>query len=133
MKKLFVPHKISILLRELGYDEECFTYWNEKGKLVAVGVRSLGSKNSELSDNFCSAPLYQQVIDWLITNYRIFTQVTWYPQIKSWIAESYFMDSGNWITTEKIKNKKLNRVLDISFFEIIEKIKKLEQIESNDE
>lgn len=66
MKQQFVPYELALKLKEKDFDKPCmypfdkyfymdtsyveFIDWNEKYKNI---------------DGFCSAPLWQQVIDWL--------------------------------------------------------------------
>lgn len=56
MKHLFVPYKLALELKEKGFDEPCFGFWNES----YLDLTRFVDKNKELK-----APLYQQVIDWL--------------------------------------------------------------------
>jgi hypothetical protein len=88
MKHLFVPYEIALKLKEKGFDEPCLYHWErgngdmeEAGKNEKWGLFTAGSENwlrqSQLMPqyfdergNICgefSAPLYQQVIDWLKT------------------------------------------------------------------
>lgn len=82
MKELFVPYKLSLLAKEKGFDEPCFGYYNGKGLLRYAGttdenLRTGGMdteemRNQSLNSKYCSAPLYQQLIDWFeIKGYSI--------------------------------------------------------------
>lgn len=81
----FVTYKISLKLKELGFNELCFGYFNCKGNLkISDCSKSINDipfyyKNSEcevwLSSLFsskkvrskiCVAPLWQQAIDWIL-------------------------------------------------------------------
>lgn len=99
MKHLFVPYEIAELLREKHFDEECLTYWELKDNfdpykgfhLRAIiqtthlnspypgeefyGDFFTGYKNSVkemFNTEIVTAPLYQQVIDWLREKHQIF-------------------------------------------------------------
>lgn len=77
MKDLFVSYELAKKFKELGFDEPCFlSYRNSDGEeqLIPTGMPK-PCKNSDLfitsnSDN-CTAPLYQQVTDWLRKTYNI--------------------------------------------------------------
>ncbi len=63
MKHLFVPYEFALLLKEKGFDESCFAHYHKDGMLSDVRLM----KNSEITNKYdsCTAPLYQQVSDWL--------------------------------------------------------------------
>ena len=66
MKNLFVSYEIAILLKEKGFNEPCFAwYYLPEGNLMGLGSQeALKFKNKGSKKHFCSAPLYQQVVDW---------------------------------------------------------------------
>lgn len=71
MKNLFVPYEIAKQLKEKGFNEVCFTNYSKNATLMSVDSAS-GSINTDLSDyEDCSAPLYQQVIDWFRNTHKI--------------------------------------------------------------
>lgn len=55
MKKNFIPYKESIVVKEMGFDEPCFGFYNDNNKPVGGNYPC---------DGINSAPLYQQVFDW---------------------------------------------------------------------
>lgn len=57
MKEQFVTIEIAKKLRELGFNEECFTYWEDK----YTGIEGI--------------PLWQQVIDWLNFEKELFIRL----------------------------------------------------------
>jgi hypothetical protein len=63
MQKEFVPYNLAIQLKELRFDEPCFSYYKEKE------LKSGYCRNK--SDTFCSAPLYQQAFRWFREKYRL--------------------------------------------------------------
>lgn len=87
MKELFVSYELALKLKEKGFDEECIAYWFlslEKGTnkevvsllpIVIVwkaGTMWKGMDNSKCdSEILCTAPLYQQVIDWFREKHKI--------------------------------------------------------------
>ena len=73
MEKEFVSYKTALALKELGFDEPCFGYYDT----VAVSYLTYPSainKNSDIENSLsiskqdknvrCSAPLYQQAFRW---------------------------------------------------------------------
>lgn len=80
-KNQFVTPEIALKLKKLGFDGECFGYFNEKETLKMryfVDLNWVGfklkckniDKGIEIDKNInklCLAPLWQQAIDWLET------------------------------------------------------------------
>lgn len=62
MKNLFLPYSIANELKEKGFNEECLTKYGETSKKL-YDITKYG-KNSDDYEDFTTAPLYQQVIDW---------------------------------------------------------------------
>ena len=75
MKEQFVTYEIALKLKELDFDEECFSAYTESGNLMDIGDYSNDDKIGELDGHsyyiFCLAPLYQQVIDWFREKHKI--------------------------------------------------------------
>lgn len=85
---LFVPHNIAKILREEKFNEQCFGYYDENGEfqffetddLMSVLCKNFVSEfsnntNSEMKAAYptfqCTAPLYQQVVDWFRNKHKI--------------------------------------------------------------
>jgi hypothetical protein len=77
MEKEFVPYEQALALKELGFDEPCFWWYDFEKELRKdrIGVNSINSKYF-LNGNSCSAPLYQQCFRWFRENYGYFTSPT---------------------------------------------------------
>lgn len=88
----FCNYKIAKQLKELGFDEECITFYDNEKKLGFNGKYSTikkGYKSSTVNnlwikrygkDFKCiAAPLYQQVLQWLIEKYNIHVSVSPVP------------------------------------------------------
>ena len=69
MKEQFVPYEQALKLKELGFDEECFTYFkNGIIDLDDEGILEI-YKNYDAHndiDEYISSPLWQQAFDWFI-------------------------------------------------------------------
>ena len=71
MNKEFVPHKQSLSLKELGFDENCFKYYNEE-TLSTVGLFYTYDNPMDFK---CLAPLYQQAFRWFREKCRLFSSI----------------------------------------------------------
>jgi len=60
MKKEFIPYEQALELKELGYDEECLAWYNNRDIFIQ---ESNNNRFITLQKN-CSAPLYQQAFRW---------------------------------------------------------------------
>lgn len=76
MNHLFVPYELALKLKEKGFNEQCLAaYVYVTNSNNNIGLRGCGAiwftvdgiyQNSLYEDEIiCTAPLYQQVIDWL--------------------------------------------------------------------
>jgi hypothetical protein len=71
MEKEFIPYEQALALKELGFDEPCFWWYDFEKELRKdrIGVNSINSKYF-LNGNSCSAPLYQQCFRWFREKYK---------------------------------------------------------------
>lgn len=87
MEKQFVTYSIALKLKELGFDEPClgfFTHLGEIRRYTNLVGDSIGCvnqfqnvKNSDISlgENWCSSPLWQEVMDWFREKHDIHMSV----------------------------------------------------------
>ena len=79
MEKEFVPYELAVKLKELGFDEPCFG-WYENNELVTLleciypEDRLEFIKVGEISKRI-SAPTYSQAFRWFRKKYQIFPEV----------------------------------------------------------
>jgi hypothetical protein len=68
MEKEFVPYEQALALKELGFDEPCFGWYDGK---YTSSINQDYCKNSEewLNTIHCAAPLYQQCWRWFREKY----------------------------------------------------------------
>lgn len=64
LKDLFVPYEIALLAKEKGLNKVCITRWGETSKKLYEAWRPM-MNSAEDGEDFTSAPLYQQLFDWL--------------------------------------------------------------------
>lgn len=83
--KQFCMHGISLKLKELGFNEECLAYYHNHVEPYLVKNGNF-TKNSEqnLYYDDCTAPLWQQVIDWFRDDKKINIEITRFPNINKW-------------------------------------------------
>lgn len=88
----FCTHEISLKLKELGFNQRCFAFYNEKEELVLQDKPyAFWTSNDNINwnrqifrfksdrKNLCSAPLLQQAITWLDTK-------NWYVDVEMYIT-----------------------------------------------
>jgi hypothetical protein len=80
MEKEFIPYEQALALKELGFDEPCFSYYLD-GKLNIFHNTSVNDRiNSKTKDIFNSdvivAPLYQQAFKWFREKYKISGEIS---------------------------------------------------------
>jgi hypothetical protein len=66
MNKEFVTYELALALKELGFDEECLSYYFNK-------QLSFGSRTSY--GEVVEAPLYQQAFRWFREKYNLFYEI----------------------------------------------------------
>ena len=80
MNKYFANYEQSLALKELGFDEPCFGFYNHKGQLILMTQEDENSiqvyKNSyvKLGKQY-TAPLKSQVFKWFRDNHRLYHNI----------------------------------------------------------
>lgn len=74
MKQKFVPYNIGVKLREKGFNEPCFGFFNEKHEFQGFVDCWNYNTNSDFK-MFPTAPLYQDVVDWFREKHKIIIDV----------------------------------------------------------
>ena len=78
MEKEFVPHQQSIDIRELGFNELCFGFYNIRGFFVPdYKVTKLQIDNLKLEE-CCLAPTFSQAFDFFREKYGFLGVPNWY-------------------------------------------------------
>ena len=106
MKEQFVTYEIALKLKELGFDEECFSAYTEDGGLMDIGNYSDYDKIGELDGHSyyisCLSPLWQQCIDWFREKYDIVIEIDRQKYFDTY-ANSYAYE----VVCKVYKNKEL--------------------------
>ena len=67
MTKEFIPYNLALELKELGFDEPCFGYWNIDPQLKTPAFNMV----KPFEHDWClPAPLYQQAFRWFREKYN---------------------------------------------------------------
>lgn len=73
MKNEFVSYEIALSLKELGFNEPCFTYYKNdqlSNILELVKNSEMENVNNEV-DNYISAPTFSQAFRWFREKYKL--------------------------------------------------------------
>jgi hypothetical protein len=77
MEKEFIPYEQALALKELGFDEKCFGYFDSKSELAfntngnAISKDWVWFGNQCLPVDMTLAPLYQQAFRWFRQKYGL--------------------------------------------------------------
>ena len=102
MKEQFVSYKIALKLKELEFDEVCFAHYCNGDLITKTAILKSSTMQYYQQNNInpsnqykgkkCTAPLWQQVIDWFREFKNIVIEV-WYDNTQDdgfpWLYEIY--------------------------------------------
>lgn len=71
----FVPYELSLDLKELGFDEPCFAYYNGYEELDHLMPERVIVGRNYNGDTITSAPLYQQAFRWFREKYYLHSYI----------------------------------------------------------
>ena len=99
MKQKFVPYDIALNLKALGFNEPCFGFFTNNGNIRRYTnydddlntFQSLQNNSITMGDDWCTAPLWQDVIDWCFEQLDFY-----YPSLTLTV---YLDKSGDWTQT----------------------------------
>lgn len=83
MKDLFLNYEDSLFMKEKGFDEECFGFYDQYKKLIISYSIQLNILNNEIA-----APLHSQAVQWILKKAELK-----YPYLSITI---YSDGSGHW-------------------------------------
>jgi hypothetical protein len=124
MYKEFVPYEEALALKELGFDEKCYTYYY---KVREHDIIELWSENYYLPDvsfPITYAPFYRQAFKWLRDKHGVMHRITSYAfgyQIhldnttdpKFWGTDWRFDSEENFSTYEEAELAALKKIIEI--------------------
>ena len=74
MKKEFIPYEQALALKELGFDEPCFSYYknDQLSEILEEVINSeMRNVNNEI-DDYISAPTFSQCFRWFREKYALY-------------------------------------------------------------
>jgi hypothetical protein len=93
MEKEFVPYQPSLDMKELGFDEPCFSYY-KNDQLSEILEEVINSKmrnvNNEI-DDYISAPTFSQCFRWFREKYNLRGFIGFRPNVKQFDCHIYDM------------------------------------------
>lgn len=94
-KELFIPYELSVIAKDKGFNKECLALYNDKNEPFIPEDSTILLSNSLKK---LTAPLYQQIIDWLdLKGIRIHTKNSasgqWNYEIRKWNGDNQI---GKW-------------------------------------
>lgn len=102
MNKEFIPYEPSMDLKELGFNEPCFGYYNNMGGYIdEYGKLNSSCNKPGMHGKYCTAPLYQQVFRWFREKYNIDGFVQIEPLNKKYGYVTYDRKKGNYTESER--------------------------------
>ena len=117
MKKEFIPYKLALELKELGFDEPCLGNYKKTGGLHILHYGTCGSTKS---DNFnILAPLYQQAFRWFREKYNLNSLIIdsksydWYFDINDMKIDDVISEVLYFKTYEEAELECLKKLIEI--------------------
>lgn len=88
MIKEFIPYEQALKLKELGFDELCFGWWNHINGNAAkfYDYKCTNTELVELNSfsKNCTAPIWQQAFDWFREKHKLHYSILGFEY---WVAE----------------------------------------------
>jgi hypothetical protein len=101
LKEQFIPCSLAFALKEVGFDEECFSaYRNYDGEESLIALNKWGnSKDFSLDEFQCAAPLFRQAFEWFREKGYFGSCHQSYRDEETCVIEGYYA-AIFWITKE---------------------------------
>ena len=120
MEKEFVPYELALRMKQLGFDEPCFGYYNYNG------THFFDYKPKTDDKNLTKAPLYQQSFRWFREKYDLHycpfpkqhfpdnrINDIYYYEIFISDGEEIAFDDGTYIIGESLESTALEKLIEI--------------------
>ena len=118
MEKEFVPYKQSLELKELGFDEPCFGFYNNADGNVWIKHTIDESIKNIYTGDF-EAPLYQQAFRWFREKYNLHSYIVdsksykWYFNIDDMTIDDVISEVLYFKTYEEAELACLKKLIEI--------------------
>ena len=119
MEKEFVPYEQALALKELGFDEPCFGFYDESLYFPNNENQYGTFCNQKLDASSCSAPLYQQAFRWFREKYRLNSLIIdsksydWYFDINDMQIDDVVSEMLYFKTYEEAELECLKKLIEI--------------------
>jgi hypothetical protein len=121
MKKDFVPRQQSLELKELGFDEECFGFYDSEDLYISTAPHSNGNRNSSFiepdktNNPKISAPTFSQAFRWFREKYGYlpFIDMDNYSYYRFNIYKGRGISEAPFETYEEAEIACLNKLIEI--------------------
>ena len=107
MNKEFAPYEPSLVLKELGFDEPCFGYYNYNG------THFFDYKPKTDDKNLTKAPLYQQAFRWFREKYGYYYPIHRTTNNTNQVLYSIGPYAGDYFTYEEAELACLKKLIEI--------------------
>lgn len=116
IEKEFVPYAEALALKELGFDQPCFAYWNADPFLSKPFLTFIKPFEHE----WCIPnPLYSQAFRWFREKYKYNTEIVWMTavnfkysaRVKSKLGTDYIDEHGTYEEAELACLRKLIEIV----------------------
>lgn len=81
MENLFVPFELALKLKEKGFNEPCPFLYGKKSKMIVYEPSNPTGEFYFYNNSQILAPLWQQVIDWIREEKKIYLSIRQYPMV----------------------------------------------------
>lgn len=78
MKHLFIPYYLVLLTKEKGFKEDCFGCYASYYETDKPDLYIEFKEEFNDFDIFMDAPIYQQIVDWLMNDHKIMIGLNYY-------------------------------------------------------
>lgn len=119
LKDIFVPYKIAVQLKEIGFDEPCIAYFNSTSIMPDYPYMYVKdyNKNSTENKNFTTAPTWEQVFKWFREkNYQsniVFNFGSFYGFIEDTRKIEAFAADEDYATYEQAREQLVLKLIEI--------------------
>lgn len=95
MKKKFVPYEESLKLKQLGFDEKCFAWFdNSNDNELELQKPTKNSKDFTKSSKHCTAPLWQDAFEWFRDQKGLYVDIFVDDDKTFGFMITYFVEEG---------------------------------------
>lgn len=87
MENLFVPKSMAITLKNKGFNEPCFKYFNTRNSVEHLSKDTETNNtrlSSTISHDWITLPTYQQITDWFREKHNLHFYIVPYGDMRTW-------------------------------------------------